>query len=88
MGWIGLWSAVLLWREFGWPGVRLMFIGGVFYTVGALSNTFDWPIIINRIWGPHETFHLFVLAGLGTHWAFAWNIADGTFQRRYEKEPT
>jgi hemolysin III len=57
-------------------------IGGVCYTVGALMNTFGWPQPIPGVWGSHETFHLFVLAGLGTHWALIWSIADGSFQRQ------
>ena len=82
MGWIGIVSAILLWREYRWRAVGWVFGGGMFYTVGALSNTFGWPVIINKVWGPHETFHLMVLGGLGTHWAFVWAIADGSFQRK------
>lgn len=82
MGWIGAFSAFLLWREYHWHAIILVILGGVFYTVGALMNTFDWPVVIDKVWGPHETFHLFVLAGLGSHWAFVWSVADGSFQRR------
>jgi channel protein (hemolysin III family) len=82
MGWIGALSAFLLWKDYRWRGVVPVVIGGVCYTVGALMNTFDWPQPIPGIWGSHETFHLFVLAGLGTHWAMIWSIADGSFQRR------
>ena len=81
MGWIGAFSAYLLWSRYRWRAVKWVLGGGLFYTVGALSNTFGWPIFINKVWGPHETFHLMVLAGLGTHWAFVWSIADGSFQR-------
>lgn len=82
MGWIGAFSAFLLWKDYRWRGVGPVVIGGVCYTVGALMNTFDWPQFLPGIWGPHETFHLFVLAGLGTHWALVWSIADGSFQRQ------
>ena len=82
MGWIGAFSAFLLWKDYHWRGVGPVVIGGVCYTVGALMNTFDWPEPIPGIWGAHETFHLFVLAGLGTHWALIWSIADGSFQRQ------
>lgn len=81
MGWMGGWSSYLLWKEFGWRAVKPVMAGGLFYTIGALINAFGWPIFIPKVWGPHETFHLLVLAGLGTHWAFAWSIADGSFQR-------
>jgi channel protein (hemolysin III family) len=82
MGWIGALSAFLLWKEYRWRGVGPVVIGGVCYTVGALMNTFGWPQPIPGVWGSHETFHLFVLAGLGTHWALIWSIADGSFQRQ------
>ena len=82
MGWIGAVSAYLLWQKYHWRAIGPIVIGGLCYTIGALINTFDWPIFIDKVWGPHETFHLFVLAGLGVHWAFVWSIADGSFQRR------
>ena len=85
MGWIGAVSAYLLWQEYHWRAIGPIVIGGVCYTIGALMNTFDWPVFIYKVWGPHETFHLFVLAGLGAHWAFVWSIADGSFQRRAEE---
>ena len=82
MGWIGAISAYLLWKEYHWRAIGTIVIGGLCYTIGALMNTFDWPVLISKVWGPHETFHLFVLAGLGVHWAFIWSIVDGSFQRR------
>lgn len=82
MGWIGAASARVLFKEYGWSAVRPILVGGAFYTLGAIINAMGWPIFIYKVWGPHETFHLFVLAGLGTHWAFVWSLADETFQRR------
>lgn len=85
MGWLGAVSSWMLWKKFGFDGVKLVFLGGVFYTIGALINAFDYPVFISMVWGPHETFHLLVLAGLGAHWAFVMSIADGTFQRNIER---
>ncbi|QEG21225.1 PAQR family membrane homeostasis protein TrhA [Mariniblastus fucicola] len=85
MGWLGAASSWLLWKEFGFEGIKLVVIGGLFYTVGALINATGQPVFIQKVWGPHETFHLLVLAGLGTHWAFVWSIADGSFQRNVVK---
>jgi channel protein (hemolysin III family) len=82
MGWLGAWSSYLLWKKYGWAGVRPVIAGGLFYTVGALINGFGWPVFIPKVWGPHETFHFLVLFGLGTHWAFVWSIADASFQRK------
>lgn len=82
MGWIGALSAYHIWKVFGLAGVKPVLMGGLFYTTGALINAIGWPIFIPKVWGPHETFHLLVLAGLGTHWAFVWAIVDGSFHRR------
>ncbi|MDG1875112.1 MAG: hemolysin III family protein [Mariniblastus sp.] len=81
MGWIGAVSAYLLWTEFRWRAVFPIVIGGLFYTVGAILNAMDWPVFIPKVWGPHETFHFLVLAGVGTHWSLVWSICDGSFQR-------
>lgn len=88
MGWLGAVSSWLLWKEFGLQGIRLVFLGGLFYTAGAIINAIGQPVFISKIWGPHETFHLLVLAGLGAHWAFVMSIADGTFQRRVKLAST
>jgi channel protein (hemolysin III family) len=85
MGWLGAVSSWMLWKKFGISGIKLVFFGGVFYTVGALINAMGAPVFIDMVWGPHETFHLLVLAGLGAHWAFVMSIADGTFQRSIER---
>ena len=76
MGWVGVYSSWLLWQQYRWSAVRPIILGGVFYTIGAIINAQKGLVIIDRVWGPHETFHLFVLAGIGTHWAFIWRIAD------------
>ncbi len=85
MGWAGAVSSWLIWKEFGFEGVRFVVLGGLFYTIGALSNALGLPTFIAKVWGPHETFHLLVLAGLGMHWAFVWSIADGSFQRNVDR---
>ena len=65
MGWIGALSAWLLFQDYGWVVVKPVVAGGVMYSIGAVINAVGWPVIIPMVWGPHETFHLFVLAGLG-----------------------
>jgi channel protein (hemolysin III family) len=86
MGWIGLFSSWLLWSRYRWRAVGPILGGGLFYSIGALLNTFEWPVLITKVWGPHESFHLFVLAGLGVHWAFVWRIADGSFQKEMKEQ--
>lgn len=77
MGWVGLYSCWLLWQTYRWSAVVPIMTGGLFYTIGAIINAQAGLVFIDKVWGPHETFHLLVLAGIGTHWAFIWRIADG-----------
>ncbi len=77
MGWIGGLSVVLLWQRYRWAGLIPTIAGGLMYTIGAVGDAFSWPTIIPGVWGSHETFHLFVLAGIGFHWNLISNIVDG-----------
>ena len=77
MGWIGLISSILLWRRYRWAAVGPALWGGIMYTIGAVGDSFGWPTIIPWVWGSHETFHFFVLAGLGFHWHLISRIAEG-----------
>lgn len=81
MGWIGAFSAYLLYHDYGWPVVTPVVWGGVFYSVGALIDVVDGPILVPMVWGAHETFHLFVLAGLGAHWSLIAKLAEGSIER-------
>lgn len=76
MGWVGVYSCWMLWKRYRWSAVRPIIAGGLFYTFGAIINAQTGLVFVDRVWGPHETFHLFVLAGIGTHWAFIWRIAE------------
>jgi len=51
--------------------------GGLAYTAGAVTEFFRWPELLPGIVGPHEIFHLAVLAGIAWHWAFILGIASG-----------
>jgi hemolysin III len=69
LGWIALVAAAeVLDHYLGSPLVLLM-TGGVFYTIGgivyALHKPDPWP----RVFGYHEIFHAFVVAGSAVHYA-------------------
>ena len=81
MGWIGLFSTILLYKQYGRRPAIPMIAGGILYTIGAIGDAMNWPIIIDKVWGPHVTFHLFVLAALGVHWSLVTRIADGSLTR-------
>jgi hemolysin III len=49
-------------------------LGGLSYSVGAVLNLLHWPTLWPGTFGPHELFHLFVLAGSLAHYLFILNV--------------
>ncbi len=43
-------------------------LGGIFYTAGALLYMIKWPKQIGGVFGFHEIFHIFILAGAVSHY--------------------
>jgi channel protein (hemolysin III family) len=70
MGWFGGLVAIDLWRRYGIVFLRDLIFGAGAYTVGALLDFAHWPTLLPGVVGPHEVFHVFVLAGAGFHWSF------------------
>jgi len=48
--------------------------GGLSYSVGAVLNLLHWPVLFPGIFGAHELFHLFVLAGSLAHYRFILKV--------------
>jgi channel protein (hemolysin III family) len=48
--------------------------GALAYTVGAALEFARWPVPLPGIVGPHELFHLFVLAGVSWHFVYIWRL--------------
>jgi channel protein (hemolysin III family) len=78
LGWLGTVSTVAIARRRGLRFVLPLVWGALAYTVGALADHFGWPTPVPGIVGPHEVFHLAVLAGISFHWAFIRRIASGS----------
>jgi channel protein (hemolysin III family) len=76
-GWIGAISAWDLWKRYSFAFIRPLVWGGLAYSCGAVMLEFHWPTLLPRIVGPHELWHIAVLIGLGFHWRFVWQFADG-----------
>jgi channel protein (hemolysin III family) len=74
LGWLGLISTVALARRFGVRFVLPLVWGALAYTIGALVDYLGWPVLLPGVAGPHELFHLAVLAGISFHWAFIRRI--------------
>jgi channel protein (hemolysin III family) len=77
LGWLGLISTIALARRFGVRFVLPLVWGALAYTVGAVAEFVGWPVLVAGVVGPHEIFHLAVLAGISFHWAFIRGIATG-----------
>jgi len=78
LGWMGVISAVALARRYRWRAMHLVLWGALAYTAGAVFEFLRWPVLLGGVVGPHEIFHLAVLAGIGCHWAFILGIAAGS----------
>lgn len=49
---------------------RPIWMGGVAYSIGALLNVAEWPVLSPGAFEAHDVFHLFVLAGAALHFQF------------------
>ena len=81
LGWMGAISVVALARRYGLGFVLPLIWGGLAYTAGAVAEFLRWPQLLPGIVGPHEIFHVAVLAGIAWHWSFILSIAAGGQQR-------
>ncbi len=71
MGWIiviGIWP---LSQAIELMGLAWLFLGGLFYTIGAMIYAFKKPNPIPGVFGFHEIFHVFIMLGSFSHfWMF------------------
>jgi channel protein (hemolysin III family) len=86
LGWLGTISTVAIAHRLGFRFVLPLLWGAIAYTVGALADHFHWPVLMPDIVGPHEVFHLAVLAGVSFHWSFIRAIASGAYGRALNPE--
>lgn len=70
MGWVGVATYFELARRFSHRALGPLWLGGLLYSVGAAINLAGWPDLWPGMVGPHELFHLFVMAGSASHYYF------------------
>lgn len=66
-GWVGLLILPELLKT-SISATILMFIGGVFYTIGAVFFKNKWPLRSSEFFGYHEIFHLCTIIGILTQY--------------------
>jgi hemolysin III len=71
MGWIGCTMYFQLAERLTHAKIAPMWIGGLFYSVGAAINLLTFPpYFAANLFTPHAVFHLFVIAGSACHYYF------------------
>lgn len=88
LGWIAGSAGIVVWRRHGTRAVRLLLLGGLVYSAGAILLGLRWPTLVPGILGPHEVWHLAVLTGMGLHWAFLFQSARPPGSARVPAPPT
>lgn len=74
LGWLGIMSGYLTYRLHGFTIIKPLLYGALAYTAGASLEFLRQPIIIPGVIGPHELFHIAVIAGITWHWQFVRNL--------------
>ncbi|HSH80210.1 MAG TPA: hemolysin III family protein [Herpetosiphonaceae bacterium] len=72
MGWLALVPLPAVVRALPLPATAILFAGGVLYTVGGLVYALRRPDPIPHVFGFHEVFHLFVIAGSAAFTLVIW----------------
>lgn len=74
LGWAGLGSIIKVGRQIGFRAVRPLWYAGILFSTGAILEALHQPVLIRNWVGPHEIFHLTVVAGVVIHWRFIRNL--------------
>lgn len=72
MGWVAALALPAFLAVLPWIAVATLISGGVLYTIGAVIYARKKPDPFPKVWGYHEVFHLFVIAGSVAFAACVW----------------
>jgi len=81
LGWLGILSAYLTHRLHGFTVIKPLIYGALAYTAGATLEFLRLPIVIMGVIGPHELFHIAVIAGIVWHWQFVKSLLRMNYKR-------
>lgn len=76
LGWVGALSGYKFKSSFHGESLRLLGLGGIFYSIGAVADFMRLPILWPHIIEAHEVFHVFVILGTLCHWLFIYQWAS------------
>jgi hemolysin III len=77
MGWGGLWCYFGMRPALSHRQLALIPAGGLIYSVGAAFHVAHRPVLWPGVFGAHELFHLFVVAGATCHFLFMMRHVAG-----------
>lgn len=77
LGWWPVLFVVPMSRALGLGGMALLLGGGLIYTVGAFIVGARRPDPNPNVFGYHEIWHLFVIAGNAVHYVLFWSVVTG-----------
>jgi len=70
MGWLAMVAIGPLVHSYPPRALAWLFAGGIAYTAGAIVYALERPDPYPQVFGHHEIFHVFVLAGSALHFVF------------------
>jgi hemolysin III len=76
IGWFGVIPAFKMVPLLDWGSIACLGLGGLAYTLGAVVFVRERPDPWPDVFGHHEVWHLFVLAGAAGHFAFAVRMLE------------
>lgn len=77
LGWAALVPAPQLVRHMSAAELALIVVGGVLFTVGAITLATRWPDPFPRVFGYHEVWHTLVVAAVVCHLVAIGSVIDG-----------
>ena len=76
LGWIGALTGYKFRTSFHGESLHQLVMGGIYYSLGGVIDFLKWPTLWTGIFGAHEVFHVFVILGAASHWAFIHRWAN------------
>ncbi|HEX4611982.1 MAG TPA: hemolysin III family protein [Urbifossiella sp.] len=76
MGWLGVVPVVHYYRLLGWRAMNWMWAGAGFYTIGAVCELVEWPVLSEYPvrFGYHEVLHLCDTAASASFFVFVVRV--------------